>query len=72
LNDHPALVQTLDVISKVAPKNIQTLAELLPLDLVEQVLKQTDTVTLKKRKLTLEFMVWLIIAMTIYNDQLLS
>jgi hypothetical protein len=64
--------QALDVISKVAPKNIQTLAELLPLDLVEQALKQTDTVTFRKRKLTLESMVWLVIGMAIYNDKPLS
>lgn len=64
--------QALDVISKVAPKNIQTLAELLPLELVEQALKQTDTVTFRKRKLTLESMVWLVIGMAIYNDKPLS
>lgn len=64
--------QALDVISKVSPKNIQTLAELLPLELVEQALKQTDTVTFRKRKLTLESMVWLVIGMAIYNDKPLS
>lgn len=64
--------QALDAISKVAPENIQTLAELLPLALVEQALIQTETVTFRKRKLTLESMVWLVIGMAIYNDKPLS
>lgn len=57
--------QALDFISKVAPDNIQTLADLLPLDLVQEALSQTETVTFRKRKLTLESMVWLVIGMSI-------
>ncbi|SKA55807.1 hypothetical protein CZ814_03672 [Photobacterium toruni] len=29
----------------------------------------TDTVTMRKRKLTLESMVWLLVGMAIYNDK---
>ena len=64
--------QALDVISKVSPKNIQPLAELLPIELVEQALRQTETVTFRKRKLTLESMVWLVIGMAIYNNKPMS
>ena len=66
------LSQALDFISHTSRDNIQTLSELLPIALIEQALAQTDTVTFRKRKLSLESMVWLIIGMAIYNDKPLS
>lgn len=66
------LSQALDIINHCAPNQIETLSDLLPIELIEQALKQSDTVTFRKRKLPLESMVWLIIGMAIYNDKPLS
>ncbi|WP_196137805.1 IS4 family transposase [Aliikangiella sp. G2MR2-5] len=66
------LAQALDAINHFAPNKIDTLCDLLPLDLINQALEQTETVTLRKRKLSLESMVWLTIGMAIYNDKPLS
>ncbi|SQI43871.1 Insertion element 4 transposase N-terminal [Serratia plymuthica] len=54
------------------PEQVQTLADLLPPDLIQQAFSLTDTVTLRKRKLPLESMVWLVIGMAIYNNRPLS
>jgi hypothetical protein len=61
--------QALDVINNWKPNQVETLADLLPLELIEQAYALTDTVTLRKRKLTLESMAWLLIGMVIYNDK---
>lgn len=61
--------QALDVINSWKPNQVETLADLLPLSLIEQAYALTDTVTLRKRKLTLESMAWLLIGMAIYNDK---
>lgn len=61
--------QALDVINNFKPHQIETLADLLPLELIEQAYSLTDTVTIRKRKLTLESMAWLLVGMAIYNDK---
>lgn len=61
--------QALDVINNWKPNQVETLANLLPLELIEEAYALTDTVTLRKRKLTLESMAWLLIGMAIYNDK---
>ena len=61
--------QALDVINNWKPNSVETLADLLPLELIEQAYSLTDTVTLRKRKLTLESMAWLLVGMAIYNDK---
>ena len=61
--------QALDVINNWKPNQIETLADLLPLTLIEEAYSLTETVTLRKRKLTLESMAWLLIGMAIYNDK---
>ena len=61
--------QALDVINNWKPNHVETLADLLPLELIEEAYALTDTVTLRKRKLTLESMAWLLIGMAIYNDK---
>lgn len=61
--------QALDVINNWKPNQVETLADLLPLELIEEAYALTDTVTLRKRKLTLESMAWLLIGMAIYNDK---
>lgn len=66
------LSQALDFIAQSSPENIETLCDILPLELIQKALKQTDTVTFRKRKLSMESMVWLVIGMAIYNDKPLS
>ena len=61
--------QALDVINNWKPNEVETLSDLLPLELIEEAYALTDTVTLRKRKLTLESMAWLLIGMAIYNDK---
>lgn len=61
--------QALDIINNWKPNQIETLADLLPIELIEEAYQLTDTVTLRKRKLTLESMAWLLIGMAIYNDK---
>ncbi|MDP7592681.1 MAG: transposase domain-containing protein, partial [Litorilituus sp.] len=66
------LSKALDFIAQSSPNNIETLCDILPLELIKKSLKQTDTVTFRKRKLPLESMVWLVIGMDIYNDKPIS
>lgn len=61
--------QALDVINNFKPHQVETLADLLPIELIEEAYSLTDTVTIRKRKLTLESMAWLLIGMAIYNDK---
>jgi len=63
------LSTALDSINQLRPNQIETLADLLPLELVEEAYSLTETVTLRKRKLTLESMAWLLIGTAIYNDK---
>lgn len=66
------LSQVLGIINLTAPDDVQTLADLLSPDLIQQAFSLTDTVTLRKRKLPLESMVWLVIGMAIFNNKPLS
>jgi len=66
------LSQALGIINITAPEQIQTLSDLLPLDIIQQAFSLTDTVTLRKRKFPLESMVWLVMGMAIYNGRPLS
>ena len=61
--------QAFDMINQLKPHQVETLADLLPLELIEEAYSLTETVTLRKRKLTLESMAWLLIGMAIYNDK---
>jgi len=61
--------QALDIINNVKPNQVETLADLLPLDLIHKAYALTDTVTIRTRKLTLESMAWLLVGMAIYNDK---
>lgn len=63
------LSNALDIINNIKPNEVETLADLLPLSLIEEAYALTETVTLRKRKLTLESMAWLLIGMVIYNDK---
>ncbi|MEQ9924961.1 IS4 family transposase [Pectobacterium brasiliense] len=66
------LSQALGIINLTAPDDVQTLADLLSPDLIQQAFSLTGTVTLRKRKLPLESMVWLVIGMAIFNNKPLS
>ena len=66
------LSQALDFINLNTPTELTSLQDLLPVALVEEAMNQTETVTFRKRKLSLESMVWLVIGMAIYNDKPLS
>ena len=66
------LSQALNFMTQSSPSSIETLCDVLPLELIKKALEQTDTVTFRKRKLPLESMVWLVIGMAIYNDKPLS
>ena len=61
--------QALDVINQWKPNQVETLSDLLPIELINEAYSLTDTVTLRKRKLTLESMVWLLVGMALYNDK---
>lgn len=61
--------QALNVINNYKPSNIETLSDLLPIELINEAYSLTDTVTMRKRKLTLESMVWLLVGMAIYNNK---
>ncbi|SQK72289.1 Insertion element 4 transposase N-terminal [Tatumella ptyseos] len=50
------LSQALGMINLTAPDEVQSLADLLPPELIQQAFSLTDTVTLRKRKLPLESM----------------
>ncbi|MGP6474018.1 transposase domain-containing protein, partial [Rahnella aceris] len=66
------LSQALGIINLTAPDEVQSLADLLSPDLIQQAFSLTDTVTLRKRKLPLESMVWLVIGMAIFNNKPMS
>ncbi|WP_442871942.1 transposase domain-containing protein [Colwellia sp. 12G3] len=61
--------QALDIINQWKPNQVETLADLLPLELINEAYALTDTVTMRKRKLTLESIAWLLVGMAIYNDK---
>ncbi|MGF1871407.1 transposase domain-containing protein, partial [Photobacterium indicum] len=61
--------QALNIINDWKPNTVETLADLLPIELINEAYSLTDTVTMRKRKLTLESMVWLLVGMAIYNDK---
>ena len=57
--------QALDIVNQWKPNQAETLADLLPLELINEAYSLSDTVTLRKRKLTLESLVWLLVGMAI-------
>jgi len=51
---------------------IINLADLIPEDLIRQALTLSDTVTLRKRKLSLESMIWLVVGMSVFCNRPLT
>ncbi|MEE3057241.1 MAG: IS4 family transposase [Pseudomonadota bacterium] len=64
--------QALDIINTVKQPQAKALSDLIPLELIEQAYQMSDTVTLRKRKLSLESLVWLLVGMALYNDKSIS
>jgi len=52
-------------ISTFTPENFHSLSDALSPDLIDECLKESGIVTLRKRRLPLEMMMWSIIGMTI-------
>lgn len=63
------VAQALNVINQLSPTKPETLADILPIELINEAYALSDTVTLRKRKLTLESLVWLLVGMALYNDK---
>ncbi|WP_026958809.1 IS4 family transposase [Aliagarivorans taiwanensis] len=62
------VAQALDIINQIAPIKPETLADIPPLELIHEAYSLSDTVTLRKRKLPLESLVWLLVGMSLYHD----
>ncbi|EIO7472119.1 transposase domain-containing protein, partial [Salmonella enterica subsp. enterica] len=63
------LSQALSIIHLTAPERARSLSELIPAELIKEAFRLTDTVTLRKRKLPLESMTWLIVGMSVFCDR---
>ncbi len=59
--------QAVDAISHVTPEQFAALSEVLSPELIEQCLYESGTVTLRKRRLPLEMMVWSIVGMALFR-----
>lgn len=57
----------LHCLSTFTPESFSSLADVLSPELIEQCLQESGTVTIRKRRLTLEMMVWSIIGMSIFR-----
>ncbi|HGM7047434.1 transposase domain-containing protein, partial [Serratia marcescens] len=55
------LSQALGIINFTTPERARSLSDLIPAEFIQQALTLTDTVTLRKRKLPLESMIWLVV-----------
>lgn len=54
-------------LATFTPENFNSLSEVLFPDLIDERLKESGTVTLRKCRLPLELMVWIIIGMSIFR-----
>lgn len=63
------LSQALGIINITSPEQARSLSDLIPADLIRQALTLTDTVTLRKRKLPLESMIWLVVGMSVFCNR---
>lgn len=63
------LSQALGIINITSAEHARSLSELIPTELIHKALALTDTVTLRKRKLPLESMVWLVVGMAVFCNR---
>ena len=61
------LSQALDRIYQFTPEQFNALSDVLSPELIEQCLHESGTVTLRKRRLPLEMMVWSVVGMALYR-----
>jgi len=61
------LSQALDRIHAFSPEQFSSLAELLSPELLRDCLQESGTVTLRKRRLSMEMMVWSVVGMALYR-----
>ena len=66
------LSQALGIINLASPEQARNLADLIPENLIRQALTLSDTVTLRKRKLPLESMIWLVVGMSVFCNRPLT
>jgi hypothetical protein len=61
------LSQALDRIYSFSPEQFSSLADVLSPELISQCLEQTGTVTLRRRRLPMEMMVWSVVGMALFR-----
>ena len=61
------LSQALDRVYQFSPEQFNALSDVLSPELIEQCLQASGTVTLRKRRLPLEMMVWSVVGMALYR-----
>lgn len=66
------LSQALDRLSHFSDAHFSALSDILSPELLEQCLEESGTVTLRKRRLPLEMMVWAVVGMALFRDQPMS
>lgn len=66
------LSQALDRIHSFSPEQFSSLSEVLSPELIEQCLEASGTVTLRKRRLPLEMMVWSVVGMALFRHMPMS
>lgn len=61
------LSQALDRIHTFSPEHFSTLSEVLTPELIGERLQNSGTVTIRKRRLPLEMMVWSVVGMALFR-----
>ena len=66
------LSQSLDTVHKFTPKEFSALSDLLSPELIDECLTDTGIVTVRKRRLPMEMMVWAVTGMTLFRSLSMS
>jgi hypothetical protein len=64
-----ALPLDLDYAAELAPHEFERFASLIDPSWIDEVLRQTGTVSLRRRRLPAERMVWLVIGLALFRDE---
>ena len=65
------LCQALERLQSFTPEQFTNLSEVLSPELIAQCLEQSGTVTLRKRRLPKEMMLWSVVGMALFRHQAL-
>lgn len=57
------------IINITSPEHARSLSDLIPAEFIQKAITLTDTVTLRKRKLPPESMLWLVVGMSIFCNR---